>query len=71
MVMRKTSRTAKGELNRLIDNLMHPYFKEYPALIIVDGLIHAMVEQDLDVSLRKFVRYSVPKLLRCLVRKQK
>jgi len=68
--MHKVRKTAKGELNRLIDSLMHPYFREYPALIVVDGLLHAMVEQDPDVSLRKFVRYGVPKLLRSLVRKK-
>jgi len=70
VIMHKVRKTAKGELNRLIDSLMHPYFREYPALIVVDGLLHAMVEQDPDVSLRKFVRYGVPKLLRSLVRKK-
>jgi hypothetical protein len=70
-VMRKVRRTVKGELNRLIDSLVHPYFRECPALIVVDGLLHAMVEQDPNVSLRKFVRYGVPELLRCLARKRK
>lgn len=70
VIMHKVRKTAKGELNRLIDSLMHPYFREYPALIVVDGLLHAMVEQDPDVSLRKFVRYGVPELLRSLVRKK-
>ena len=71
MVMRKVRKTPKGELNRLVDNLIHPYFKEYPALIIVDSLLHAMVEQDPDMSLRKFVRYNIPILLKSLTRKQK
>lgn len=70
MITRKARRITKGELNRLIDSLMHPHFKEYPALIIVDGLLHAIVEQNPDVSLAKFVKYNVPKLLR-LFRKQK
>lgn len=70
MVVRRIRRTVKGELNRLIDNLVHPYFREYPALIVVDGLLHAMVEQDPDVSLTKFIRYNVPKLLKHLARKQ-
>jgi len=69
--MPKTKRTTKGQLNRLIDDLIHPYFTEYPALIIVDSLLHAMVEQDPDMSLRKFVRYNIPKLLRSLTQKQK
>lgn len=69
--MRKIRRTVKGELNRLIDDAMHLHFKEYPISIIMDGLLHAMVEQNPHVSLRKNVRYNVPKLLRCLARKQK
>lgn len=52
MIMRKVRKTEKGELNRLIDKLMHPYLKEHPALIIVDSLLHAMVEQDPDMTLR-------------------
>lgn len=71
MVVRKVRKTIKIELNRLIDRLAHPYFGKYPALIVVDGLLHAVVEQDPNGSLRKFVRYDVPKLLMCLVRKQK
>jgi len=69
--VRKSRRTVKGDLNRLIDSLVHPYFAEYPALILVDGLLHAIVEQNPNVSLKKFAKYSVPELLRCLSRKQK
>jgi hypothetical protein len=69
--MRKARKTDKGKLNKLIDDLIHPHFREYPALIIVDGLLHAMVEQNPDASLRKFIKYNVPKLLKTLTRKQK
>jgi hypothetical protein len=54
--MRKARKTDKGKLNKLIDDLVHPHFREYPALIIVDGLLHAMVEQNPDASLRKFIK---------------
>jgi len=69
--MRKVRKTVESELNRLIDGVMHPYFRECPALIVLDGLLHAMVEQDLNVSLRKFVRYNLPGLLKNLEGKQK
>jgi hypothetical protein len=69
--MRKARKTDKGKLNKLIDDLIHPHFREYPALIIVDGLLHAMVEQNPDASLRKFIKYNVPKLLKTITRKQK
>jgi len=64
-------KTAKGELNRLIDDLVHPYFEKYPASVILDGLLHAVVEHDPEVSLRKFLRYNTPRLLRYLARKRK
>jgi hypothetical protein len=63
--------SARGKLNKIIDDLICPCFKQYPALIIVDGLLHAMVEQNPDASLRKFIKYNVPKLLKILTRKQK
>jgi hypothetical protein len=69
--MGKARKTDKGKLNKLIDDLIHPHFREYPALIIVDGLLHAMVEQNPKASLRKFIKYNVPKLLKILTRKQK
>jgi len=67
----RARRTVKGRVNRLIDDLVHPYFKKYPALILLDGLLHAIVEQNPDVSLRKFVRYNASKLLRCIISKRK
>jgi len=69
--MPRTRKNVEGELNRLIDRLTHPYFKDYPALILLDGLLHFIVEQNPDVSLRKFVRYNAPELLRHLIRKRK
>jgi len=69
--LRKIRKTDKGKLNKLIDDLIHPYFKEYPAMIIVDGLLHAMVEQNPDANLRKFVKYNVPKIIKTLARKNR
>jgi hypothetical protein len=42
---------------------MHPHFDD-PAAIIIDSLLHAIVEQDPDASLRKFLKYNFPKLLK-------
>jgi len=61
--MPKIKRTTKGKLNKLVDDLLHSYFTDYPTLIIVDTLLHAMIEQDLKLSLAKFVKYNIPKLL--------
>lgn len=53
---------SKGETNKLIDSLLHPWIKVYPPLIAVDGLLHGLVEQNPEESVRKFIRYSFPDL---------
>ena len=45
---------TKGELNKLIDSLCHPLFETDEGFILVDGLLHAMVEQDPPVTVKKF-----------------
>lgn len=67
----KAKKTVKGRVNRFIDDLIHPCLKDYQALIVMDGLLHAMVEQDPEASLRKLIGYRAPKLLKCLVGKRK
>jgi hypothetical protein len=64
--IRKSSKRkpySKGELNKLIDGLIHPLYKKNGAFIIVDGLMHSMVEQAPGKSVAKFIRYSLPKML--------
>lgn len=69
--MAKTRRTTTGKLNKLVDDLLHPYFTDYPALIIADSLLHAIIEQDPKTSMSKFVKYNVPKLLKSVTRNRK
>ena len=68
--LRKKRKTAKGKLNKLVDDVMHPHFKQHPATIIIDGFLHAIVEQNPDESLRKFVKYNLPKLLEASSKKK-
>jgi hypothetical protein len=49
---------SKGDLNYLIDSIVHPLYEESQFLRIVDGLLHAAVEQNASLSLKKFVRYN-------------
>ena len=69
--MPKIRRTTAGKLNKLVDDLLHPYFTDYPTLIIMDSLLHAMIEQDPKTSMRKSVRYNLPKLVENLMRNRK
>lgn len=59
---------SKGELNTIIDSLIHPWMKKYPWLVGVDGLLHALVEGNPSKSLEKFLKYNGPKLVRELER---
>ena len=72
---RKAMKTKKrnipysvGEVNQIIDSLLHPWFRDYPWLRLVDGLLHALNEQDPPRSLEKFIRYHAPELLEELAR---
>jgi hypothetical protein len=69
--MKKRKKPTKGELNRIVDTLIHPYFKQYPFLIFVDGAAHALIEQDLRTSILKFVKYNGEPILRELLKRPK
>ena len=55
---------TKGALNKLIDDLVHPLFSESKGFIFVDGLLHGLVEQNLPLSVKKFVKYNFPELMK-------
>ena len=68
-MMKKRKKPSKGELNHIVDTLIHPYFKQYPFLIFVDGAAHALIEQDARESILKFVKYNGAPILRELLKK--
>jgi hypothetical protein len=59
-----------GELNKLIDSLMHPMAREDPWFWALDGVLPGMVEQDLELTVRKFLRYNAPKIIHQVLRNQ-
>jgi hypothetical protein len=67
----KTRRITTGKLNKLVDDLLHPYFTDYPTLIIADSLLHAMIEQDPRTSISKSIKYNLPKLIENLTKNRK
>jgi hypothetical protein len=54
---------TKSEINAIIDSLLHPWIDRYPWLISVDSLLHALNEGNPEESLRKFMKYNLPKVL--------
>jgi len=49
---------TKGQLNKLIDDLIHPLFRKNKGFILVDGVLHGLVEQNPPLSMKKFVKYN-------------
>lgn len=64
---------TKGQVNMMIDLILHPMMKgeDEVRIIALDALAHAIVEQDPDHSRKKFLRYSWPRLVRAIARRQK
>jgi hypothetical protein len=47
----------------LVDDLMHPLSDKKPALLILDTVLHGLVEQNPPETIRKFMRYNLSKIL--------
>lgn len=69
--MRKATYT-KGEINRLIDGLLHPFARgeDKVPVMVLDAIAHALVEQDPKKSLMKFMRYTAPELVGTVARRE-
>ena len=50
-------------MNKLIDSFLHPIARQDPYFWVADTLLHGLVEQDPRVTLDKFIRYNLPKIL--------
>lgn len=62
---------TKGELNKLIDSLCHPLFKTNEGFMLVDGLLHGLVEQNPPITIRKFIKHNLPTLIEQIKKKTK
>jgi len=54
---------SRGEINRLIDGVCHPLSKANPAMLMLDGLLHGTVEMNPPLSVKKFLKHNVPRLI--------
>jgi hypothetical protein len=60
---------TKGRINKAIDVFLHPKYAENQSYRILDGLLHAAVEQDPKSSVKKFVRYNLKDIIEELAKK--
>jgi hypothetical protein len=61
---RKKQTYSKGEKNKIVDSLLHPFYRRSQLIRVVDGVIHGLIEQDTKSSAKKFVRYNLPEFLK-------
>jgi hypothetical protein len=54
-----------------IDDVLHPLIDSSPELIMVDTVLHGLVEQNPSETTLKFIRYTLPKILKRSPHKQK
>ena len=62
---------SKGQLNMLIDDILHPLKKTHWVFILVDEALHMINEGDIEQSAYKFVQFSLPEPLRKFLKKNK
>ena len=65
---KKQNPYSKGELNRLIDSILHPLIDHNPAIMITDTILHGLVEQNPSETTIKFIRYSLSKIVKEIMR---
>ena len=69
---RKGSLYTTDEFNELIDSLCHPLAKVDRGFILVNGILaRALVEQNPPASVNKFVKFSLPHLIKQLEKEAK
>jgi len=61
---RRRSIYSKGEVNRLIDSVIHPLFNLNQGFTVADAILHGFVERNPPETALKFIRYNLPKVIR-------
>ncbi len=54
---------SKGDLNNIIDDVLHPFAENETIMVLIDGLLHAIVEGKPSKSLVKFIKFNLPTII--------
>ncbi len=55
---------TRGQLNYFVDDLIHPLVDKNVGFVVIDEILHMAVERNPEGSLKKFVRYNLPLIIR-------
>ncbi len=69
MRKKKDLKFTKGQANRIADVVIHRYFSKNIGFIVLDGLVHACIENNPQMSFEKFLQYNLKPLIREATRK--
>lgn len=58
-----------GQMNKLVDDLIHPLYKKSEWYRVADGLLHVLVGKNIRVSAKKFVKYNLPEIAKKILEK--
>jgi hypothetical protein len=51
------------ELNRMVGSLVHPLAKVDPCLLVLDGVLHGLIERNPSETVVKFIQHNLPTLI--------
>jgi len=60
---------SKGQVNRLIDDAIHPLKELDWSFTVLDETLHKINEGDIQQSVIKFVEYTLPEILKKFLKK--
>jgi hypothetical protein len=66
---RKGRPFSTGQMNKLIDDVIHPFYKKSQWYRVADGILHGLIEKDIPVSAKKFVKYNMPEIVKKILEK--
>lgn len=56
-------------MNKLLDDLVHPFYEDSQWIRVADGLLHGLVEKNPRATAKKFVQYNVPAVVKKILKK--
>lgn len=66
---RKSRLYSVGQMNKVIDDLLHPFYRKNQWIRVADGILHGLAERNVRVSARKFVKYNLPEIMKKILEK--
>lgn len=60
---------STGQMNKIIDDLLHPFYERNQRIRVADGILHGILERNVQVSAKKFIRYNLPEIVKEIIEK--